>query len=126
MRDQLAEHLLGTLDPQDELAVRGHLRGCAQCRRELAMLEEGLSTFARAAHQASPPEELRERVLAVLEEEHADRPAPRRRPTPALLLQAAAVLVLAGSLAWGSLATLHAAHVSADARQYRGFLAALG
>jgi predicted anti-sigma-YlaC factor YlaD len=126
VRDQLAEHLLGTLGPEQELAVRGHLRGCGDCRRELLTLEEGLSTFARATHQASPPEPLRERVLGVLEEDRADRPARRRRFTPALVLQAAVVVVLAGALSWGSLATIHAGHLSAQAGRYQSFLSALG
>ncbi|MDP9343664.1 MAG: zf-HC2 domain-containing protein [Actinomycetota bacterium] len=126
VRDQLAEHLLGTVSPEEDLAVRGHVRGCGQCRRELGMLEEGLSTFAQAAHQATPPEQLRERVLTVLEEERADRPAPVRRFTPVLVLQAAVVVLLAGALAWGSLATIHAGHLSSQAGRYKSFLTALG
>ena len=127
VRDQMAEHLLGTLEPQEDLAVRMHLRGCGDCRRQLVELEEGLSTFSRAAHQATPPAELRERVLTVLEEELADQPARRpRRLTPVLVLQAAVVVLLAGALAWGSLATVRNVHLSAQADKYTTFLEALG
>jgi len=122
----LAEHLLGTLGPEEDLAVRMHLRGCGDCRRQLAELEEGLSTFALAAHQTPPPADLRERVLTALEEERADRPVRARRFTPALVLQAAVVVLLAGALAWGSLATVHNSHLSAQADRYKAFLAALG
>jgi predicted anti-sigma-YlaC factor YlaD len=127
VRDQLAEHLLGTVGPEEDLAVRMHLRGCGDCRRELSELEQGLSTFALAAHQATPPAQLRERVLTVLEEERADHPPVRaRRLTPALVLQAAVVVLLAGALAWGSLATVHGSHLSAQAGRYQAFLEALG
>jgi predicted anti-sigma-YlaC factor YlaD len=127
VRDQLAEHLLGTLGPEEDLAVGMHLRGCGDCRRELTELEQGLSTFSRAAHQATPPPELRERVLTVLEEERAEQPGPRvRRLTPALVLQAAVVVLLAGALAWGSLSTVRNSHLSAQADRYKQFLAALG
>jgi predicted anti-sigma-YlaC factor YlaD len=126
VRDQLAEHLLGTLGPEEDLAVRVHLRGCGDCRRELTELEEGLSTFARAAHQATPPAQLRERVLTVLGEERADQPVRARRFTPALVLQAAVVVLLAGALAWGSVATIHGVHLSSQAGRYKDFLAALG
>ena len=55
VREQLAEHLLGVLDPESDREIKRHLRGCAGCRAELASLGEGLATFARAAHQTEPP-----------------------------------------------------------------------
>jgi hypothetical protein len=128
VREHLPEHLLGVLDPESDREVKRHLRGCGVCRAELASLGEGLSTFARAAHQTEPPEDLKGRVLAVLEEEHADQPAlspvPRiRRPR---LAWAVAAVFLAGALAWGSISTVAGWHASERAAKYETFLKALG
>ena len=46
VRDRLPEHALGTLDETEDLRIRRHLRGCAQCRREFAAIGEGLTMFA--------------------------------------------------------------------------------
>ena len=67
--------------------IRRHLRGCAQCRREFAVIGEGLTHVRRAPRTtASRPPELRDRVLAVLAEEWRqdrvvvpDRPRRRER-----------------------------------------------
>src|SRR5204863_7105807 len=99
------------------------------CRAELASLGQGLATFARAAHQSDPPETLRDRVLAVLEEEQAEAPVVvplRRRFTGSLLAQAALVVALAGALAWGTVATVAGSHASDRAGRYQAFLSALG
>ena len=128
VREQLPEHLLGVLDPETNREVKRHLRGCAVCRAEVTSLGEGLVTFARAAHQTEPPEDLRGRVLAVLEEERADEPAPsparRLRRPPLGWAVAAAVLV--GALAWGSISTVSGWHASERAAKYETFLEALG
>ena len=79
VREHLAEHVLGTLSGQLEADVRAHLRGCMGCRRELATLEQGVSTFARAAHQVEPPESLKARVLSVLREEQDSDSKPLQR-----------------------------------------------
>jgi len=131
VRDLLPEHLLGTLAPEDDAAVRRHLRGCGGCRGELAMLGEGLATFSRAAHQADPPPELRDRVLtAVAEEqiEQAAQDAPAKRPgrSRRWLALAAAIVVAAGAIAWGTAETMRANRASATAGTYTRFLDALG
>ncbi|HXJ64916.1 MAG TPA: anti-sigma factor [Actinomycetota bacterium] len=128
----LPEHVLGTLPASDDDAVRHHLRGCGSCRREMAMLGEGLATFSRAAHQADPPPELKDRVMAAVAEERAEpdrvvdlRPAHRRRRWTWLAV-AATVAVLAGTVAWGSTSTVHANNNAEDAAAYHDFLHALG
>jgi Putative zinc-finger len=129
VREQLPEHLLGVLEPEADATVRRHLRGCGGCRGELASLGEGLATFARAAHQHVPPPELRERVLAVVEDERADAPAPlarlplRRRPAVVRALVAAALVV---ALLWAGAATVWGRHQSQQAASYQAFLDALG
>jgi hypothetical protein len=127
VREQLAEHLLGTLDPSDDAEVRAHLRGCATCRREMSALADGVSTFAAAAHDVDPPEELHDRVLAVLDEEWTAAPIeiPVRRRSP-WVWRAAAAAALAGTLAWGAYATVRASDLREDADKYQSFLGVLG
>jgi len=128
VRELLPEYLLGVLETESEHAVKRHLRGCGSCRAELASLGEGLAAFARASHETEPPENLKDRVMAVLDEERAD-PAMvprRRRLTGALLAQAAVVAALVGALAWGAVATVSGTHASGRAARYQAFLDALG
>jgi anti-sigma factor RsiW len=127
VREQLPEHLLGTLDPATDVAVGAHLRGCTACRRDMVALADGVSTFAAAAHDVDPPEGLRDRVLGVLEEEWAATPpgdAPHRRGAWAWRAAAAAALVAA--LAWGAISTMRASDLQEAADKYEAFLGVLG
>jgi len=131
VREHLADHVLGALPDRTEADVRRHLRGCMACRRELHALEEGVSTFARAAHQVDPPAWLKDRVLTALEEERVEQPAPVRRPGRVLRVAvAASVAALAGALAWtgvtASSASNRAGQYEATAQHYEQFLSALG
>ena len=121
VREQLAEHLLGTLEPPVDAEVQRHLRGCAGCRHDMAALAEGVSTLALAAHDVEPPEALRDRTLSTLDDEWTADPAPAlglgRRMV--WLGRAAVVVVLAGALAWG-------AFFEAAAHKYEAFLGILG
>jgi hypothetical protein len=127
VRSQLAEHLLGTLEEGIDAGVREHLRGCAPCRAEMAALAEGVSTFAAAAHDLEPPEELRERTLTVLRDEWAEAAfgSPARRPAP-WIWRAAAVAALVAALAWGGFATLRASRFEESAEKYEALLGVLG
>jgi predicted anti-sigma-YlaC factor YlaD len=130
VRDQLAEYLLGDLNDVQEQAIARHLRGCGGCRTELASLGEGINTFARAAHELDPPEELKERVTGALREEwkSAGRSAPERRRLGVLAWAAAflAVVVFSGSIAAAVVANGRAAALQAEAGKYHDFLATLG
>jgi len=134
VRDQLAEYLLGGVDEVSEQAIIRHLRGCGSCRQELASMSEGVSTFARAAHELDPPEELRDRVLTALADERktgappASAPAKRPRRMGVLAWAAAfvAVLILSGSIATAVVASGRAADWHAEASKYEAFLGALG
>ena len=128
VRDRLPEHALGTLEGADELAVRRHLRSCASCRAELASLGDGLSMFASAAHDRTPPPELMQRVLGVIEDEWRDAPsrAPAGNRTWQAFAAAAAVLALVASLAWGFRANERARVASLTDDSYRTLLTTLG
>ena len=126
-REHLAEHLLGTLDPELDERIATHLRGCAACRGEMAALAEGVGSFARASHDREPPEELRARVLSVLQEEwDAETPARRGRSTRLVATSLVAAAALVATLAWAGLATVRANRSEAAAAKYEAFLGALG
>jgi hypothetical protein len=137
VRELLPEHLLGTLEGADDLEVRRHLRGCAACREELMKLEEGVSALSRAVHDQEPPAELRERVTRTLEQEWEESgrvpatpaAAPRgdrhRSPWRAMAV-AAAVILLVGSVAFGSAQARRASLAAAQAHSYETLLTALG
>jgi hypothetical protein len=128
VRDQLAEHLLGTVDDTADVQVRRHLRGCSDCRRDMAALAEGLSTFARAAHELAPPEELKERVLSELQGDWEEDTAPSgsgRRPIR-WVAWAAAVVLVAGSATWALWSNERAARWEASAIKYETLLESLG
>jgi putative zinc finger protein len=127
-RDQLADHLLGTLDEVTDAAVRSHLRACGACRRDMAAVAEGIETFSRAAHEVEPPPELRERVLGAVAEEWADRPdaARPRRPAKTWVASAVAAAAVVASLGWGMSQASVADRFEYSAKKYEAFLHALG
>lgn len=129
VREHLAEHLLGSLPEDVESDIRRHLRGCMMCRREFAALDEGMRTFSRAAHQVDPPEALRSRVLAALDEEHEETPKPLQRNPSRMrrfALAAAAVVILGSAVGIATAQTNRANHNADFAATYRQFLNALG
>ncbi len=126
VRELLPEHVLGTIEGPQDLEVRRHLRGCGGCRSEMAALGEGIAMFARAAHDRTPPPELRERVVTVLEEEWRDAEAASPRRRSRWMPAAAAVLLLVASLGWGVMQRRQADTFVADATSYRNLLAILG
>ena len=129
VREHLPDHVLGTLSELEDAAVRRHLRGCAACREEARTLDEGIAMFGSAAHAQQPPKDLRQRVVDVLEEEWSETPAPRRlrwRVLTGWQGMAAALVVIAGLLAWGIVGQAVASRSSEDAQSYRAFLSALG
>lgn len=128
VRDQLAEHLLGTLEPAIDAEVERHLRGCAGCRRDMSALADGVSTLALAAHDIEPPEALRDRVLATVDEEWASAPEPQRdlRARMVWLGRAAVMVALVGAIGWGAFSSSRASRYEAAAHKYETFLGVLG
>jgi Putative zinc-finger len=141
VRELLPEHLLGSLDDDQDHDVRRHLRGCSACREERAALEVGVDAFSRAVHDREPPEGLRDRVLATLVEEWADTPrvvpevadvqaarASRRRrgSTWAVAAAIVALVLSAGAIVWGGTQAHRANLAVQDASDYRTVLHTLG
>jgi Putative zinc-finger len=129
VRDALPDYVLGSLSEIEMAAVRRHLRGCSACRADASTLDEGVAMFANAAHAAPPPPELKLRVMAVLSEEWAETPdlkVPFRQRLLRWPALAAAVVLLAGALAWGGVSQWRADAARQDAASYQQFLHALG
>jgi len=129
VRELLPEHLLGTLEGPEDLEVRRHLRGCAGCRSEMTALADGVASFARAAHDRPPPDELHDRVITILEQEWQEAPDDSGRGSTwgrHSFAAAAAVLAIVAALAWGALQTHRANVASAAADSYHTLLTTLG
>ena len=82
-KELAAPYALGSLDPEERAEFERHLETCASCRAEVQSFREVSALFARGVAQATPPAELRARVL---------RQA--RRARPAILPWAAAAAVV--------------------------------
>ena len=134
--DLTAAYAADAVTPDERVRAEQHLAGCAACRRELAVVREGLAALAGAV-PVQPPAHLRATVLARLDEVPQLPPlrAPeavvvdldaRRRSRPrralvALAAAAAAVVLLGGgALGWT------AVQYRADRDQARAVAADLG
>jgi hypothetical protein len=128
VRDQLGDHLLGTLDEVTDAAIRSHLRSCGACRRDLAAMAEGIETFSRAAHEVDPPAELRDRVLGAIAQEWSEATprTRRRRPVRAWIASAVAAAAVVASVGWGMSQARVADRYEESASKYEAFLHALG
>lgn len=128
VRDQLADHLLGSLDEVTDAAVRSHLRSCGACRRDMATIAEGIETFSRAAHEVEPPPELRNHVLGAVAEEwsEARTTEPPHRPVRTWIASAVAAAAVVASLGWGMSQASVADRYERSATKYEAFLDALG
>jgi anti-sigma-K factor RskA len=96
----VAPYALDALDAPEEQEFEQHLALCERCREELTGLREAAAALALASPPASPPPELRQRIL---DQARSERPnvVPLRRPrrwTPVLAattaVAAAAAIVL--------------------------------
>ena len=127
VRELLPEHLLGSLEGPEDLEVRRHLRGCAGCRVEMIGLAEGVASFARAAHDRTPPPDLHDRVMTTLDQEWqaADEQAIHMR-SRSWIGKAAAIVAIVAALGWGASQTHRASLAAADAESYTRLLSSLG
>src|ERR1700746_1630571 len=98
----LDAYLDGELELSEQLELEQHLSGCLECQAVLKERREFRAFFTAAAPSFKAPPELREKVLAITQEEPAlakpkVRQFPlRRRPW----LYAAALLALGFSIGW--------------------------
>ena len=105
--DAALSWVLGTLAPDEAQRFAAHLETCARCQAEVERLQQVVDALAETPAQAPPPPALRDRLVALAENEAAmsraldevdARPAsaPRRRGPRVLLL--VSVLLLAAAV----------------------------
>ena len=103
--DLVAPYALDALDKHERAAFERHLDECADCRAELANLQEATVALAYA-ESAEPPSALRERILEAARSENGKVVQfPRRRwlfPATAAAAAAAAALVAIGVGLWAN------------------------
>ena len=84
---QVAAYALGTLDPEDRAAVEALLAASPEQQEELRQLREVVALLPYAAQPASPPERVRQQLLARIaataaQPAAAPTAAPANAPTP--------------------------------------------
>jgi len=103
--DDAAAYVLGALEEHEADAYREHLAGCAICREEVGQLQAVADSLAVAVTRVVTPENLRARLMAVVNGEaellnaagyEADVPTPARRGRGWRLLPALAAAVALG------------------------------
>jgi anti-sigma-K factor RskA len=64
LKDALSALALGALDSAERIEVEAHVRGCAECQAELQALLKVVDGIGLEASPVTPPEALRNKVLA--------------------------------------------------------------
>lgn len=91
VHDLTAAYALDALEPDEARAYEEHLGRCAECRAQLAELNEAAAALAFGAVAPPPPARLRESILTAAAAERSNVvPLRRRSWTPRVLAVAAA------------------------------------
>lgn len=114
VRERLAEHALGALNPRERGPVDKHLAWCAACRKEAGELQEAAGSLGFALPPEVPSPGLEDRVIkgvrSVAGRAHR---APKGRTAVMALI--AALLAVAG-LGWGAVMAGNAARYGAQVK----------
>ncbi len=73
-----AVYVLRAMEPAEELEYRDHLAGCAECREEVAALQQVVDALALSAPQYAAPAALRDSVLRSIDADQPERRSRRR------------------------------------------------
>ncbi len=80
--DQLATYALGALAEQDRKELEAHLRECARCRAQVQEARAVVNLLSRTVEPISPNPETRRKLMARIEADLAESPAPAVHPVP--------------------------------------------
>jgi Putative zinc-finger len=100
VKEQLPDHVVGSLSAIEGRRIDRHLARCAECRWERAALEEGMMAIAFAQPPVDPPPNLGERIVSRVMAARAERPASSSHVRALAAATMAAVLVAVGALGW--------------------------
>jgi anti-sigma-K factor RskA len=81
LRDDLAAYALGALEPGEAAELERHIDACKSCRERVEWLRPAVDVLPASVEQRTPPESLRENLLATVRAETAateSRPEPER------------------------------------------------
>ena len=83
-QEDLALYAMQLLSEEETAAASEHLRGCAQCREEVAALQGDLAVLAMTSDLQSPPASAKQRLLQQIgrEKKVVPMPTPMAIPTP--------------------------------------------
>ncbi len=73
LSDDLATYALGALDQPEAADLETHLGTCSDCRQRVLWLRPAVDMLPASVAQLSPPESLRENLLATVRAEAARR-----------------------------------------------------
>jgi putative zinc finger protein len=102
VREQLTEHALATMSPEERAFVGRHLEWCAGCRKEAEELQAAAAWVGLSAEQADPPAALEERVVGAIAAAAQTRAPWRRRLRVLTVATAAALLLAVIGVGWGA------------------------
>jgi anti-sigma factor RsiW len=97
IRQDLGEHVVGTLPRDRRQVLEAHLAWCAGCRKEAGELADGAAAAGFLVPAVDPPPELEDRVVIAVQQAAGRRQ--RSRGTRTVLAAAAAVALLSGVVA---------------------------
>jgi anti-sigma-K factor RskA len=80
LQDDLAAYALGALEPGETKEIERHLDGCESCRERVRWLRPAVDLLPVSVEQRTPPESLRESLLATVRAEAASAAEPPREP----------------------------------------------
>jgi anti-sigma-K factor RskA len=85
LHDDLAAYALGALEPDEAAEFERHIAGCESCRERIEWLRPAVDVLPASVEQRTPPETLRENLLATVRAEAAAgeaRAAPAQARAP--------------------------------------------
>ena len=83
LEEDLAAFALGALTPDEAAAVERHVDGCDACSARLRWLQPAVDLLPASVEQRTPPPQLRENLMAIVEREAAaEAPAERAAERP--------------------------------------------
>jgi anti-sigma-K factor RskA len=110
--DNVAPYVLGALTEREQEAFRRHLDSCAVCREEVVALQVVANALPVAAPQLSAPAELKQRVMASVNEDlgrvtaHVRQPVRRSRRPALAWLRWRPLVASAGAFAAAAVAAI--------------------